>query len=208
MPRAAHQSCEREELVLVEALERDGVDLDLEARGLRRVDALEHLRQAAPAGDLGEFRLVERVERDVHAAHARGVEVGREAVELGAVRGEGEFLERPRLEMARHGAEEGHDVPADERLAPGDAQLLHAHADEGRAEAVELLEREEVLLRQEGHVLGHAVDAAEVAAVRHRDPEVGDRAGEGVDKRRRHGEKVWRATPAAQGGSLHEGGGR
>ena len=82
----------------------------------------------------------------------------------------------------------------------------HAQADEGRAEAVELLERQEVRLGQEGHVLGHAVDAAEVAAVGDRDAQVGDRAGEGVDKLQRHGEKVWRAAPALQGGSAREGG--
>ena len=56
--------------------------------------------------------------------------------------------------------------------------------DEGGAEAVELLERQEVALGQEGHVLGHAVDAAEVAAVGHRDAQIGDRAAERVDERR------------------------
>jgi hypothetical protein len=49
--------------------------------GLRRVDAGQHLRQAAPAGDLGELRLVERVERDIDPAHPRG-QIGREAFEL------------------------------------------------------------------------------------------------------------------------------
>ena len=58
----------------------------------------------------------------------------------------------------------------------------HPEADEGRAEAVELLERQELGLGQELHVLGHAVDAAEVAAVRHRDPQIGDRARERVDQ--------------------------
>ena len=37
-------------------------------------------------------------------------------------------------------------------------------------------------LGQELHVLGHAVDAAEVAAVGDRNPQVGDRARERVDQ--------------------------
>ena len=55
--------------------------------------------------------------------------------------------------------------------------------DEGAAEPVELLERQQVLLRQERHVLRHAVDAAEVAAVRHRDAQIGDRPPERIDQR-------------------------
>ena len=51
-----------------------------------------------------------------------------------------------------------------------------------RAEPVELLERQQVLLRQEGHVLRHAIDAAEVAAVGHRDAQIGDVPAERVDQ--------------------------
>jgi hypothetical protein len=39
-----------------------------------------------------------------------------------------------------------------------------------------------VPLGQEGHVLGHAIDAAEVAAVGHRHAQIGDRAPERVDQ--------------------------
>ena len=91
-------------------------------------------------------------------------------------------LQRAGREVARHGAEEGHDALADQRLAAGDAQLLDAEADEGRAEPVELLERQQLGLGQELHVLGHAVDAAEVAAVGDRHAQVGDRARERVDQ--------------------------
>ena len=52
-----------------------------------------------------------------------------------------------------------------------------------RAEPVELLERQQILLGQERHVLRHAIDAAEIAAVRDRDPQIGDRAAERVDER-------------------------
>jgi hypothetical protein len=71
---------------------------------------------------------------------------------------------------------------ADQRLAPGDAQLLHAKADEGTAEPVKFFKAEEVGLGQEGHVFRHAVGAAEIAAVGDRDAQIADRAGEGIDE--------------------------
>jgi len=51
---------------------------------------------------------------------------------------------------------------------PVSRELAHALGDEGRAQPVELFERQQVGLGQEGHVLRHAVDAAEIAAVGHR----------------------------------------
>ena len=77
-----------------------------------------------------------------------------------------------------------HDVAPHERLAAGEAQLAHPALDEDAADAVELLERQEVALRQEAHVLRHAVEAAEIAAVGHRDAQIGDRAPERIDERR------------------------
>src|SRR5690606_42006962 len=73
-----------------------------------------------------------------------------------------------------------------------------AQADEGGTETGQLLQRQKVLLRQELHVLGHAVGAAEVAAVRDGYTQVGDRAGEGVYERR-HGGKVSRDGGAGKG---------
>ena len=66
---------------------------------------------------------------------------------------------------------------------PVSLQLAHAARHEGRAQPVELLQAEHVLLGQEGHVLGHAVDAAEIAAVGHRDAQIGDLPAEPVDQR-------------------------
>ena len=76
--------------------------------------------------------------------------------------------------------EQPHDVAAHERLAAGDAQLLHAALDKRRAETVELLQREQVAARQERHVLRHAVDTPEVAAVGDGHPQVGDVAAVAV----------------------------
>jgi hypothetical protein len=43
------------DLGVVEILQRDGVDLDLQAGLLRRLDAVENLAEIAPAGDLAEL---------------------------------------------------------------------------------------------------------------------------------------------------------
>ena len=200
-PRVAAPGDEVVDLAVVDALERHGVDLDLQPGGLGGVDAVHHLGEAAPAGDAGELVGVERVERDVDPADAAVGELGGEAAELAAVGGEGELLERAGVEVAGHGAEEAHDPLADQRLAAGDPQLLHPEADEGRAEAVELLEGQQLRLGQELHVLGHAVDAAEVAAVGDRHPQIGDRARERVDQAWLLGQGAfspwWRVGPAA-----------
>ena len=70
------------------------------------------------------------------------------------------------------------------RLAAGEADAVDVEAlDEDAGEALDLLEREQVLAGQPLHALGrHAVGAAEVAAVGDRDPQVTDGPPEGVDE--------------------------
>ena len=65
---------------------------------------------------------------------------------------------------------------------PVSLQLAHAARDEGARQPVDLLEAQQILARQEGHGLGHAIDAAEVAAVGDRDAQIGDMPAEGVDQ--------------------------
>ena len=76
-------------------------------------------------------------------------------------------------------------VAPDERLAAGDPELRRAEPDEDAGQPLDLLERQDELARQEREVapedlLGHAVDAPEVAAVGDRDPQVVDRPAEPV----------------------------
>ena len=79
------------------------------------------------------------------------------------------------------------EVAAHERLAAGDPELLDAERDEDARDARDLLEGEELAPLEEPVVaaedlLRHAVDAAEVAAVGDRDPEVAQRPAEGVKR--------------------------
>src|SRR5215208_5310938 len=163
---------EARDLVVVEILQRDGVDLDPQAGGPRRVDALHDLAEIAPAGDAAELLRIERVEGDVDALNAVRRELAGKARELRAVRRQRQLVEGAGGEVPRQPGEERYDIAPHERLAAGEAQLAHPALDEDAADAVELLERQEVALRQEGHVLGHAVEAAEIAAVGHRDAQI------------------------------------
>jgi hypothetical protein len=101
--------------------------------------------------------------------------------ELAAVGGERELLQGAAFEVPAQAAEQRHHVLAHQGLTAGHPQFLDAAPDEGRAQSLQLLQRQHLGLGQEGHVLGHAVDAAEVAAIRHRDAQIGDMPAEGVD---------------------------
>src|SRR5207248_8446361 len=80
------------------------------------------------------------------------------------------------------------DVPADERLAPGDPHHTHTEAGEDSSDACDLLETQELLALEE-HVVApidlfrHAIDTAKVAAVGDRDAERLERSAELVQER-------------------------
>src|SRR5215469_1124732 len=107
---------------------------------------------------------------------------GRVACELAAVCRQGQFVQA--LANARAQTfEKTHHVTPYKRLAAGDADALHSLADERGASALKLFESQQVPLRQEAHVLGHAIDAAEVAAVSDRHAEIGDWAAKRINHR-------------------------
>ena len=166
----------------VVVLERHGVDLHRDAGGQRRVDPGDHLGQVPAPGQLAEQIGLEGVHRDVDAAHAEPGQVAGELGQPRAVGGQGQLIESAALQVARQVLDQAHDALADQGLAAGDPQLADAEPDEARGEAVELLQGQDLRLGQEGHVLGHAVDAAQVAAVGDRDPQIGDGATEPVDQ--------------------------
>ena len=173
----------RRQFCLVEAFQRDGVDLDPQPGILRRVDPAQHLRQTSPTGDVGEFLIVQRIKRDIHTAHARSIKIGGIAFQLAAIGGQRQLFQRAGVQMAGHAVEEGHDTLADQRLTAGDAQLLHTQIDKVGAQPIQLFQSQKFLLGEEIHILGHAINTAEVTAVCDRDAQIGDSAGERVNQR-------------------------
>ena len=104
--------------------------------------------------------------------------------EQAAVGGEGEVVEAVDRHQAR---DQVGQSATQQRLTAGDAQLAHARAHEPAHEALDLVERqprrgiEAVVFR---HAIGrHAVRAAEIAGLDHRQAQVAQRAPEGVARR-------------------------
>jgi DNA-directed RNA polymerase II subunit RPB1 len=60
--------------------------------------------------------------------------------------------------------------------------LAHAKGNEAFGDDGDFLERQQPVARQEGHLLRHAIAAAEIAAIRHRNAQVADRSAEAVDQ--------------------------
>src|SRR5690606_28559742 len=81
-------------------------------------------------------------------------------------------------------AHQEHNVLAHQWLAAGQTQLAHTLVDKDVTESLQLFEAQEVTPRQEGHVFGHAVYAAEIATIRHRNPQIGNGAAKWIDHAR------------------------
>ena len=171
------------------ALHHD-VDLDREARVGSRVDPRQHARdREVDVVHRAEDLVVERVEAHGDPGEAR---VGER---LGLLREERRIRRQRDVEVVsecREPLDQELEIAAQERLAAGDAQLPDAEVDEDARNALDLLEREQLAPGEEAVVvsedlLRHAVDAAEVAAVGDRDPEIADRPAEGVGDGHRDG---------------------
>src|SRR3546814_5682848 len=98
--------CSSDLLVVVDALQRHAVDLDLKAGSLGGVEPGQHLLELAPAGDRLELRGIEGVERDVDAAHAGGAQLGGVFAELGGVGGQRELGKIAGFEMPAEAADQ------------------------------------------------------------------------------------------------------
>jgi hypothetical protein len=178
---------EAQDRVLVLAALHDAVDLDgTKAHGIRRRDACENRfgPDAAAVHALEDFVFV-AVEAHGDALQAGGFEFVRLLFQQVAVGGEGKvaqaFERGESFDQARQ-------LVTQQRFTAGDADLLDAELHEQPRQPLDLLEGQQLRPRQEFVVLavdlgGHAVRAAEVAAVRDGDAQVVQRAAAGVRNR-------------------------
>ena len=135
------------------------------------------------------------------ALRTQGVEADRDPVEAGlpecrGLAGEQDAVARHREIVdgrdGRQQADQVRQVSAEQGLPAREPNLVDAKLGEDLHEPLDLLERQEIRSPEPCVLLlRHAVLAAEVAPVRHRHPEVPERAPEGVAEvragRRRHG---------------------
>src|SRR4029078_13456688 len=87
--------------------------------------------------------------------------------------------------MPAEAPKQPHDVLAHERLAPRHSQFLDAAVNERGTKSVKFFERQQIALWQKRHVFRHAIDAAEVATIRHGHAQILDPSTEGIDQMQR-----------------------
>ena len=186
----ATEAREVDDLVVVDAAHHDRVHLHrVEPGDERGVDAGEHPVELVALGERDEALAAQRVERDVDPAQPGRGEVVRELGQPHAVGRHREVDAERREQLDEHG-----HVGPHERLAAGEADRLEAEPlDAHPGDPGDLLVGQQLLARQPVHPLGgHAVGAAEVAAVGDRDPQIldaaarTDRSAEPADASRRH----------------------
>jgi hypothetical protein len=126
---------QREQLALVETLQRHGVDLDPQPRFLCCSNPVQHLRQTTPSGDVCELRIVQRIQRHVDPLHPTRRQISRIFAQLRAVGGNRQLLQT-RAHLPAHRFKERHDPLTHQGFPARDAQLLHTHANKGRTQAL------------------------------------------------------------------------
>ena len=179
-------------LVVVDAPHDDAVDLDRVQPGVERgVDAGEHAVELVAPRQREERLSPKRVERHVHAAKSGGHQIVGELGKADAV-GRHRQVDAERAEEL----EQARDVRPDGGLAPRHPDAVESpplDADPGHPGL--LLVGQELRPVQPLHPLGgHAVGAAEVAAVRDRDPQVLDLTSKRIDQRNRHNPEARRVV--------------
>ena len=135
-----------------------------------------------------EDGVVERIEADRHPLQAGFLERRRQRPERGPVRGQGQVDLAPvRPADGRQHRDQVGQVTPDERLATRDPELVDAERHEDPGDPLDLLEAQDLVLRQERVVppedlLGHAIGAPEIAPIGHRDPQVAHGPAERVGR--------------------------
>src|SRR6266545_934973 len=168
------------ELALLHPPQEHGVHLHRgDPRGGGGLDALDDPLEAPAAGDPLEPRGVEAVHAHVHGGEPGGAQLGRDRREPVAVRRE------PDPAHARDGGDRADDVgeiAAQRGLAAREPHLPDPELRERPHEPLELGNGERLRSRSARTPLRQAIRAAEVAPVRHREPQVLELPPEGVLK--------------------------
>src|SRR3546814_11828018 len=86
--------------------------------------------------------------------------------------------------MARQPGDEIDEALPNERLAARQPEAPRTQPDEGRAKAIEFVQRQQILARKESLPFGHAIGAAQVTTVSHRHAHVAYLAPKRSEERR------------------------
>src|SRR5438309_10438240 len=80
------------------------------------------------------------------------------------------------------------DTAPHQRLLAGQPALGHPALDQQIDQCLDFAETEQLVVRQEAHLFGHAITAAEIATVGDRQTDVADPPSKSVDQFARHAE--------------------
>ena len=185
------------DLVVVDAAHDDDVELDgIEAGVARRSRRGDRIERETPARDLRDALRAQRVGAHVHAVEPGGAQ---RPASSGSFTPLVESAMSSMPGTARSMRTSVDQVRTDRRLAAGDAQPPEPERRELPHHLGDLLVREDLRLREPLEPLErHAVDAAEVAAVRDGDAQVLDRPPELVLQRESGHGAAFRASEAAE----------
>ncbi len=183
----------RQNLVVVCAAFDDHVDFDRpQAHGLRSFQAVQHLGHwKAHVVHALKNRIVQAVQTDGDALQTRVFQRTRLFLEQTAV-GRQRQVQRQAVGRAQRGElfDENFDVLAQQRLATCEPNFLHPMRDEGPRHTGDFLKRQERAVRQVAvvvveHLFGHAVVAAEIAAVGDADAQIPQRPPKAIAQQAR-----------------------
>ena len=107
MPRPCAQATSRT-LAVVEAFQRDRINLDLQAGGVGGVDPSHHLVEVAPASDSAEL-VGSSVSSETLMRRTPHRPVPPHSAQLRAVGGQRQLVERPQIKMPRQRTEQPHE---------------------------------------------------------------------------------------------------
>ena len=132
-------------------------------------------------GDMPKGLRIQAVEADVDPSHPRGEQRLRVLCQPIAVGRHGKFVE-PVAEPFTDPRGEICDAAPHQRFATRQPDLAHAAIDEAIRDQRDFLKTEQMIARQEAHMLRHAIAASQIAAIGDRDSQIGDRAAILIDQ--------------------------
>ncbi len=175
-PVAAESVHQVDRGVIVHAALNHRIDLDwLEARAARVLDAVQHVRDVAEvAAHAFEYLRLEAVQAHGDALESGGLQFHRMLGEQDAVGGQGDIVDAGDAGQIAHQVGQ---IGSQQRLATRESQLAHAEPREQAHQSHDFLEAQPFARAQEPilvveSVPGHAVRAAEIAAIHYGDAQV------------------------------------
>ena len=102
-------------------------------------------------------------------------------IEPGRVGGEGQFVQSA-TQMTADPPHQVANVAPDQWLSTRQPDFRDAARDEEIGQKRNLLQAQDLIPGQELHSFGHAIAAAQITSIRHRNPQIADPAAQSVDQ--------------------------